>query len=519
MKKIIAYFLTFLILFSTLSNFKVSFANDLESASETMNEVTITYDYLTNGGYSVSKPNDIVIIGNEIDLSVTASKSNYDFVGWNTDPNATYGLSNLSATCDTVLYAIFKKDISIKYKAYNSSVDKIEKYTLYNKETNKEIVLSSNGITNSNYNFIGFTLTDANNIINNTQTISDSLTVYGVYSFNSNLCYFDSNLREIMNDTQTHTFIGDNIPTSFTYTLKEGSWKKRAEDENLLSSTYTTNQIDDFVISAVSNTPTTPTTIKSIKIITENLNLKVGENASLVVENNTNENITFTSSDENIATINQQGVIVAKNIGQTKITVTSESGYSDSIMIMVEETIQEEEDITTKNAIISGKIKYSNDEPIENFVVTLRKVVESENVLELKTVTDKNGYFIFENLDYGVYNLAIFGSDEVINSMARVKIYISDNVEKDEIVILGNDENIIINTDIKDVIYSVDTIIQINENTNIEKEDNSTFKISKKMKIITIILIIIIILAGISSIIIEIFFDKPPKDEKDDFLE
>lgn len=72
---------------------------------------TVTYDYTTNGGTSSTAPATAVLLeGEQVDLSYTAaSPGGFDFVGWNTDADATEALESLSiAAGDVTLYAIFQ---------------------------------------------------------------------------------------------------------------------------------------------------------------------------------------------------------------------------------------------------------------------------------------------------------------------------------------------------------------------------------------------------------------------------
>ena len=70
----------------------------------------VTYDYTTNGGTSTTAENAYVAEGESIDLSYTAEKEGYDFVGWNTNSGASEGLTELTmGTEDVTLYAIFKQ--------------------------------------------------------------------------------------------------------------------------------------------------------------------------------------------------------------------------------------------------------------------------------------------------------------------------------------------------------------------------------------------------------------------------
>ena len=103
---------------------------------------TVTYDYTTNGGESSTLDNAKVGENSAIDLSAIATKTGYNFVGWNTDPNAKTGLESLDmSTSDVTLYAIFSKDITTTFKYYNGTTEKQEDVvsTMYNNDENVTI--------------------------------------------------------------------------------------------------------------------------------------------------------------------------------------------------------------------------------------------------------------------------------------------------------------------------------------------------------------------------------------------
>ena len=74
------------------------------------NDYYVTYDYSTNGGESTNAVNDYVAEGSNVNLEYTATKSGYEFMGWNTNKDATVGLESYSMPSNNVtLYAIFRK--------------------------------------------------------------------------------------------------------------------------------------------------------------------------------------------------------------------------------------------------------------------------------------------------------------------------------------------------------------------------------------------------------------------------
>ena len=109
---------------------------------------TVTYDYSYNGGTSASKTSELVATGSRVDLTPTASKSGYTFIGWNTNANATSGLSNITmGNSDIRLYAIYRKTITITAIDYNGS-SKRTRYAYgyaYNRNTSASVSLPTIG--------------------------------------------------------------------------------------------------------------------------------------------------------------------------------------------------------------------------------------------------------------------------------------------------------------------------------------------------------------------------------------
>ena len=93
----------------------ISLDVDIDVAQDSDNplpadEYYVTYDYTTNGGESSDAVNDYMAESTEVNLSYTASKTGYEFMGWNTDKDAVTGLESYTMpTNNTTLYAIFRK--------------------------------------------------------------------------------------------------------------------------------------------------------------------------------------------------------------------------------------------------------------------------------------------------------------------------------------------------------------------------------------------------------------------------
>ena len=112
----------------------------------------LTYDYSTNGGTSVELTEELIASGSNVDLSNTATKEGWTFVGWNTDKDAQIGLDNYQMpTSNTTLYAIYSKTLKVTYEK-GENIDSIGKNedscNIYNNQTSCEVTLPEITATN-----------------------------------------------------------------------------------------------------------------------------------------------------------------------------------------------------------------------------------------------------------------------------------------------------------------------------------------------------------------------------------
>lgn len=86
-----------------------------------------------------------------------------------------------------------------------------------------------------------------------------------------------------------------------------------------------------------------PIDVTGIKIVSDKTEIKIGETVQLKAEieplNATNKKVKWTSSDDDIASVDDNGLVTAKAVGQATITVTSEDNKSkqDFVVIIVPE--------------------------------------------------------------------------------------------------------------------------------------------------------------------------------------
>ena len=119
----------------------------------------LTYDYSTNGGTSAELTEELIGSGSNVDLSNTATKEGWTFVGWNTNKDAEVGLENYQMPAsNTTLYAIYSKTLKVTYEK-GENIDSIGKNEdscdIYNNQTSCEIILpeitSSEGYTSDGW--------------------------------------------------------------------------------------------------------------------------------------------------------------------------------------------------------------------------------------------------------------------------------------------------------------------------------------------------------------------------------
>jgi len=135
-------------------------ANKYLMAYATINKYNVTYDYKTNGGNEENATLELEY-NQDVDLTKTATKDGYEFVGWNTNKNATLGLTELKVgTADITLYAIFEKTVvaNFYYNKDNSVTNIQDSCTIYNNMAGSECkfelpteITTSTGIDGATY--------------------------------------------------------------------------------------------------------------------------------------------------------------------------------------------------------------------------------------------------------------------------------------------------------------------------------------------------------------------------------
>jgi uncharacterized repeat protein (TIGR02543 family) len=168
------------------------------------NKYTVTYNVSENGGnWSDGSAKPVTrdyYWGQDVDLALTAQKTDYDFMGWNTDSTRTEAIKSLTMPQeDITLYALYSGDLTAKF--VDSFGVRTVTGTRYN--NTKDVVITVPDIRD--YAWDGVTSTSVigwnsntdinaaeakeNEITTDTITISSNVTFYAVYSAEVTLTY------------------------------------------------------------------------------------------------------------------------------------------------------------------------------------------------------------------------------------------------------------------------------------------------------------------------------------------
>ena len=249
---------------------------------EPTNDYLVIYDCKTNGGEDCSKYNEYLSEGTKIDLSYTATKSGWTFAGWNTNKDATTGLTSLEMkNADVTLYAIYKKEGKILTASFNNNggVGTIENITckiptVYNNTEQPKtcnITLPNNTFTKEEMDFIGWnTNSKAKEGLNINQSISEDTEYYAIWKDTTKPIIDDVSTSSTTNsitivvkahDDQSGiskyeysinggTYVKDGLSHQFTGLSADTNYDiniKVTNGDGLIETTYSSKTINEYV--------------------------------------------------------------------------------------------------------------------------------------------------------------------------------------------------------------------------------------------------------------------------------
>ena len=169
------------------------------------NRYTVTYNVSSNGGnWSDSSTKPVTrdyYWGQDVDLSPAAQKTDYDFLGWNTDSSATEAIKSLVMPQeDVTLYALYSGDLTAKFvdsfgvrtvtgTRYNNTKDVVITVVPDIRDYAWDGVTSTSVIGWNSNTDINAAEAKENEITTDTITISSNVTFYAIYAAEVTLEY------------------------------------------------------------------------------------------------------------------------------------------------------------------------------------------------------------------------------------------------------------------------------------------------------------------------------------------
>ena len=158
----------------------------------------VTYDYLSNAGTGVSKLSEEVKVGNNVDLTVTATKIDEVFVGWNTNKDATDVLSEyIMPENDVTLYAIFGRATFMDGYSFNTKIKNMLDYPAHSYGEEYYYLVEENQITSFKQS-----LTIPDEVKNDEHLVSSSDSLVPIYAWfdNGTLYWYSNDSKPYLNE-------------------------------------------------------------------------------------------------------------------------------------------------------------------------------------------------------------------------------------------------------------------------------------------------------------------------------
>lgn len=135
--------------------------------------------------------------------------------------------------------------------------------------------------------------------------------------------------------------------------------------------------------------------------IPEMLELTEGETSTLTAEvlpaNAQDKTVSWSSGDQSVATVNENGMVTGVKAGTAAITVTTNDGGLTDVCVV---TVEEKLDPNVKRGNITGTILDSDGNPLAHYPVTLHST-------PITTMTDDKGRFTYTNVPLTKHTLVI----------------------------------------------------------------------------------------------------------------
>ena len=300
--------------------------NASKGTIKTIGEFTVTYNYSANGGTTSTATTKSVVVEQPVDLSIKATKTGWTFVGWNTDQNATTGLTSLVMPAnDITLYAIYSKTLTVTYHTYNNQTT-TSTVELKNKETSKAVTLPSiASVTNGGVTYTprgwgtGTTANGAVTAVGTKINVTTNLNYYASYQSTVSATFYYNNNK---------TSGGLTITTATASGIRYMNYTGTKIESNLSIPTVVTSSVGKYnsaykgVANAINTmTITTPTTANTTYYTTYSTQVRIYYQTSEAVATNMTRyrNEYFTSA-----------TAITTKLG-TSNTATTDFAFSSSV--------------------------------------------------------------------------------------------------------------------------------------------------------------------------------------------
>ena len=322
--------------------------------------------------------NDISLTSIDVDEKINLTNGHSYLLTINPIPsNATkinlkYESTDINvAEVDSLGRIIAKRPGSCYITVYNDNLT-IEKQILINIEQSSEYTNKDN----TDY------AVDVDNIIIKDENIT--IKVNDIYQINA--------IVEPNNATNK-TLIYKSLNENIIQVLENGVIKGIKEGQGYIEIRSSNNVVKRIKIIVKGINQTKDILVTGITLPNE-INLLTGEskaiNAVIIPNNATNKNLTYKSSNTNIATVNSNGIITAKKNGNCVITVTSNNGIKNHINLIVSEKIIDVVDIglNTQNVTIGVNGTTTINATVSPLNATNKKVTFISSNSRVATVSE-----------------------------------------------------------------------------------------------------------------------------------
>jgi uncharacterized protein YjdB len=308
-------------------------------------KLQVTYNYLYNGGESATKASDKLYAAETVDLSPTAEKLGWTFLGWNADPDATSGLATLSMPDSALtLYAIFSLETIVKFVDYDDSgaVTRDVSVITYNRDVPSPAAHTLTAPAQNNktgWTALGWshlTAADAAPVVGAAGGTTPFQTIYyGLYSKNVMVSY-DANggatTPQSVTKQQLINSYDISAPRNPVFALAfapKRQYYAFAGWQNGTAS-YPQGSSATFNANALLTAAWDEIRVDNVRLSRYTMIVGLGESAKIQVfvspADATNRGAAWASSDLGVASVDQNGVVTARALGMTTITVTTDDG-------------------------------------------------------------------------------------------------------------------------------------------------------------------------------------------------